>query len=382
MNVMVRNSERSLFKECQWKWQREYGDRLKPKQEESVALWFGTGIHLAMEHYFVPGLERGTPLVDTWNKYCDETDAGAKYVNTYDLFGNYEEALASRELGIDMLEGYLEHYGPEKHIEIISSEQTFQVPLAHKEWFRGLNGNAEFSDSVTTVVGTIDLVFRNRETGKLWMRDFKTAAQLTSAATQYLPLDDQAGLYSAMSERVLKEKGLIGESEKIQGIEYDYLLKRKRDTRPRNADGHYTNNPNKANYASALEGKTEVDFSKFTLAKLKDLAEELEITVLGDVSKQQPPVAFERKIVRRSSARKAIQIKRIMNDIEAMSLVRNNVLPATKTPSRTCGYCPFNEICQLDEDKKDWTSMAQALYNTWDPYSAHHTGEENVSVQS
>ena len=58
--VMLRTSERNLFKRCQWAWEREYIDRLKVNGRESIALWFGTGIHLAMEHWYIPG-RRGAP---------------------------------------------------------------------------------------------------------------------------------------------------------------------------------------------------------------------------------------------------------------------------------------------------------------------------------
>ena len=131
--VMLRTSERNLFKRCQWAWEREYIDRLKVKGRESIALWFGTGIHLAMEHWYIPGRERGVDPRKTWRDYVQKAQADTKYVNTYHD-GDFAEAVPSLELGLDMLEGYLEHYGKEPNIEVISAEQTFQVEIPSPEW--------------------------------------------------------------------------------------------------------------------------------------------------------------------------------------------------------------------------------------------------------
>ena len=129
----LRTSERNLFKRCQWAWERNYIDRLEPRKRHSPALWFGTGIHLALEHWYIPGTKRGRNPIDTWNEYCDESEANTDYINTY-ANGDFSEAVEARDLGIDMLEGYLAIHGDEPWMDVISSELTFQVPLKHQEW--------------------------------------------------------------------------------------------------------------------------------------------------------------------------------------------------------------------------------------------------------
>ena len=74
-DVMLRTSERNLFKRCQWAWERNYIDRLENANRFSPALWFGTGIHLALEKWYIPGAERGVHPVETWKAYCDEARA-------------------------------------------------------------------------------------------------------------------------------------------------------------------------------------------------------------------------------------------------------------------------------------------------------------------
>lgn len=380
--VILRNSERKLFKECQWKWEREYVDRLKPRRQESVALWFGTGIHLALEEWYVTGKKRGVDPRKTWKQYVYDSDAEMRYVNTSDPLGDFDQAVQALELGEDMLEGYLAEYGNDDDWEVLGTELDFQIRMPYDRLSNQTGDDLtpphitrEKDDAI--VVGTIDLVFRDHSDGTIWLLDHKTAKALGTNNTQFLPMDDQAGLYCAVAERVLKAKGLIGQDERVSGIVYNYLAKRKGDTRPRNAAGLATNKPVKQDYIDAL---TELgplvkadpaELKKLKVADLEKRAHDLGVTVLGAVSKQQPQPRFERKTVRRTPAKNRNQLKRVQTDLTSMSLVRDNVLKPTKTTGVHCSFCPFLEICQLDEDGKDWSDMADQMYKTWDPYESH-----------
>lgn len=371
-DVMLRTSERNLFKRCQWAWERNYIDRLENANRFSPALWFGTGIHLALEKWYIPGAERGVHPVETWKAYCDEARADTTYINTY-LDGDFSEAVTALELGTAMLDNYVKEYGLEPHLEVISAEQTFNVGIRYDE--AKMDGDiARFDPAVGDYVGTFDLVARDTRDGKVYLWDHKTAAQLGSSATQYLPLDDQAGAYMAVANHTLHEQGLLGPDERISGIVYNYLVKRKPDLRPRNADGYCTNKPQKKHYIAALEGD---GLAKMKLDDLQRLAEEQGITVLGEVSSQQPSPLLERKVVHRSAWQNRSQIKRIGEDMKHMSLVRNNLLAATKTPTRECGFCQFRDICELDEQGKDWHEYADMVYRHWEPYGSHVTPDNN-----
>lgn len=380
MTKMLRTSERNLFKRCQWAWERSYQDRLQYSARESVALWFGTGIHEALEHWYIPGTKRGVDPRETFEEYVNRTAARTEYINTYHE-GDFSEAIDAKELGVDMLTQYLDHYGEESHLEVISAEQTFQIPVKHQSWRRSEGAEVAVEEDVTNYVGTFDLVIRDHEAdGKIFMWDHKTAKALGSANTQYLPLDDQAGSYWTVANYVLRKQGLISGDEKLAGIIYNYLVKRKADTRPRNPEGFYTNKPQKKHFVSALTeaGVTEVSdkpIDKLKLDELESVADEHGIKVFGEVSANQPPKTFDRVTVYRSPNQQRSQIKRIQNDLEAMSLVRNNLLAATKTPTRECGFCEFREICELDESGRDWTEMADMVYHEWEPYKAHENKE-------
>lgn len=366
----LRTSERVLFKRCQWAWERNYIDRLQPRRRHSQALWFGTGIHLALELWYKTGRERGVHPAETWTKYALEGRGNTEYINTY-LDGDFSEAVSATELGQEMLNNYVEHYGREEHLEVISAEQTFQIPLKHRSWQFDGNGDVKIANEISRYVGTFDLVVRDHSTGKIWLWDHKTCASL--GQNQYLPLDDQAGSYWAIADYTLRKQGLIGEKESISGIMYNFLVKRKPDRRPRNAAGHATNKPQKKHYVAQLEGE---GLDKMKIADLESLAEEQGVEVLGEVSANQPSPILDREPVYRSRSQIRSQLERIQNDLESMSLVRHNLLAATKNPTKECNFCDYRDICELDEQNKDWTDYAESQYTTWDPYEAHRKVQE------
>lgn len=362
--VMLRTSERNLFKRCQWQWERSYVDRLAPRHERGTALWFGTGIHLALEKYYVPGTKRGANPADTWNEYVNDTMANVQFINTQHN-GDSTFAVEARELGEAMLKSYVDEYGEEEWKDVLAAELSFQINVKYKD--------VDGENRVGTYVGTMDLVYRDHRDGKIYIEDHKTCKALGSSNTQYLPLDDQAGAYYAVAKTVLRNKGLIGEKEFVSGIVYNYLVKAMPDERPRNAEGLATNKPKKEHFVAALspEQGSESDLKKMTIAKLEELAEANGIEVFGEVSKQQPTKRFERVVVRKNARQQNNQIRRISEDLSAMSIVRDGVVPATKTPTRECGFCPFVEICETDEKGLDYSDLADQIFTKWNPYEAH-----------
>lgn len=360
--IMLRTSERNTFKQCQWKWEREYQDRLKPKHQKADALWFGTGIHLALEKWYVPGKKRGANPIETWMQYVEDTAADTTFINT-NFDGDSTLAVEAGELGKAMLYAYIDEYGEDEHMEVLATEMPFNVGIKYKT----LGGDTK----TARYVGTMDLVYRDQRDGKVFALDHKTCRQLGSANTQYLRLDDQAGAYYAVAATVLRDKGLIGPKETIAGIDYNYLVKAMPDNRPRNKEGYATNKPTKKHYLEQLPQHGVEVADKMTVKQLQDLAEQNGVQVFGEVSANQPSKRFERVRVRRTQKEQVSQIRRIADDLTAMQAVRDGTLKATKAPSRNCTFCPFRDICELNEDGRDYTDMAAELYAPWDPYEAH-----------
>lgn len=319
----VRTSERKDFKRCPQKWQWRWRNGLVPKTQKPGALWFGTGIHLALQHrYQYPGLRRGRDVLKVWRDYVGDTEGV--------IFGdNYGEDKSdfykASELGEAMLGGYLDRYGMDEKWWVVSAEQTFSLPIFGR-------GGAP----VATYNGTFDLVALNQETDdSLWLWDHKTAKAIQLG---HLTLDDQAGGYWAVAAKVLAEQGLIEKGMKLDGILYNFLRKAKADPRPTNELGECLN---------------------------KD----------GSVSKVQPPANFLRHEVWRTAEERRTQIQKVENEVLWMNAVRGRVLPVLKNPTKDCQWdCDFFNMCELHEaGGPSWKEYRDLAMKKSDPYADHRS---------
>ena len=375
---MLRTSERKSFKRCCQQWFWAYVEGLAPKEKTGGALWFGTGIHLALEKWYVPGAERGIEPQETWAAFVGER---IEHTKTLIVKGEAADGLKtywedSLVLGDAILANYRREYGADDKWFVLNPEQTAQVLIPHPR----VKGR-----KITKQVATFDLVAIDQETGEVWMWDHKTAA---SISTSHLWGDDQAGAYWAIADTVLRHKGLMTKAQSLRGILYNFVLKSDMDYRPENEEGLKCNKPTKTHYVNALlshfgedepvgsELLEEKYWKKQTLAQLEDMARVQKLTVLGDVSAQQPARRFHREPVFRTRREKKTQIKRIGDEVMWMNAVRSGVLPVIKNHTRECGFCEFREMCELDEKQGDVQDYKDLMFQVRDPYAAHRPEED------
>lgn len=354
----LRTSERKSFKRCVARWDWAYRKGLVPRFEKPGALWFGTGVHLALQHrYSKPGLERGYDVLKVWRDYCDaEPDAGVWLQGE----GEQVEWENARELGEIMLGGYLDKYGMDERWFVISAEQRFELPIPRPKR----------DGTLVLYNGTFDFVGRDQQTDdSLWLWDHKTAKQIK---LDHLSLDDQAGSYWAIASQTLAEQGLIPKGEPLDGILYNFLRKGKPDERPRNAAGQATNKPKKEHYLAALKEAGCIAHAKMTNDRLAEEAVKWGVEVLGDVSERQSPALFHREPVYRTRPEQRRQIRRIQDEALHMDAVRRRLLPITKNPTPDCKWdCPFFLMCELQEAGDDWQSFRDTSFVVRDPYADH-----------
>ena len=290
---------RRTFKKCAWRWLQEYRYGYKPRGIQADALWFGIGIHQALAEWYLKGKRRGPHPAVTFSDWCGEEIAFAK---SY-LTETFEEPvwLDARDLGIAMLEGYVEQWGKDSRWQIISTEQPFEIAIRQGK---------------TAVIfkSRWDGVFRDLATGRILLLETKTASQV---ATAYLELDDQGGSYWAVAGRVLRVNGVLKKGEEIDGIQYNFLRKAMPDERERDAQGLYLNQN-------------------------------------GSVSKKQPPpLSVRPEPIMRNAGEIATAAPRIADEVAWMNAIRSGILPVTKTPTRDCPRCPFWGPCTLHEQGSD-----------------------------
>lgn len=318
--VMLRTSERKAFRNCPTAWYWRYREGLVPNGRPASALWFGTAVHEALATWYQPGLKRGVRPATTFAKWIDAYGSEPVPAGRSDS----DEALFedAKVLGVSMLKKYVDLYGKDENKETLAIEQPFQVDITDSK-----------GKYVVTAVGTFDGVFYDNVDGGIYLWEHKTAAKI---ATTFLALDDQAGTYFAVATRVLRAQGIIAEDDTIHGILYNYLRKAKPDQRERDGSGFYLN---------------------------KD----------GSVSKRQPAPEFHREIVERTPSEVDQQFRRIRDDAVWMRAVDSGRAPLIKNTTPSCPYCPFFDLCVLDEkgNKRAVKAYKQSSFTVEDPYRDH-----------
>ena len=357
---LLRNSERSEFDRCRWSWDKAYNVKIKPIREKP-ALRFGTLIHKALEAYYKKGTRRGPHPAETFVKLYDEQ------VKKFGDFGVYsdDEWVEARKLGVDMLEHYVEHWGKDPAWKVLATEIPFRVPVINprtkKLWFYS--------------VGVIDLVIQDMETGMVGMADHKTTKDDPTRSTGYLTLDDQAGAYWRYGQQAIREAGLLPKGMTLDGIEFNFLRKAVRDTRPKNSAGLSLNKPTKAEILAYFDTQGQGWPSKMTVDQVLDMDPTL--FRLGAPSKVQPAPYFHREPVYRTEQDGEKTHTRVLNQFLEMQMARNGKLAIRKSPNKmNCAGCGFRDLCEIDEMGQNWKPVAEATHQAWDPYGEHEIEDE------
>jgi hypothetical protein len=316
---MLRTSERRAAKRCWQRWQWGIQDGLTTT-DPSAALWFGSGVHISLAHYYAPGFKRRLDFVDVWEDFCDNGDAEGEYGPAVEYGDKFN--LELRQLGREMLKGYHKKWEGDKTWDVIATERLFQVRIPM--------GDGTF----VTYVGTWDGVYRDKVTKKVRLMEHKTAKAISN---KHLSLDDQGGAYWAVAYTLLSKEGILKPRQNIEGITYNYLRKQLPDQRPTNAEGHYLNQN-------------------------------------GTVSKSQPAPLFERFNIKRTAGERKIQIEKIKAEFTHIRAIRDGVMPITKNPTMDCSWdCAFFQMCEVqDQGGTAWMEFRDSVFVTRDPYEYHN----------
>lgn len=330
----LRTVERATWKRCRQRWYWLFVDRLQPIRSANP-LRFGFLTHEALAHWYIPGTVRGRHPAETFLELYDEMLREADEAFDFGMKDEDEEWADARTLGEEMLTNYVDEYGNEPHIEIISSEFPFQIDVPDK-----------FGRYLTTYAGKMDAVARNLNTGDLFLFEHKTTKAIS---TGHLPLDEQAGSYWAFAPIVLRHLGILKPKEPLRYILYNFLRKGKKDLRPQNEYGQYLNKN-------------------------------------GTISKRQPSKLFDRYPVYRDAADRANLVYRVRAEAWEINRARNGKVPIYKNPQMGCAgamgesKCPFYDMCCLHESGAEWQEMIDLEYKRWDPYEDHQDSIEEDEV--
>lgn len=327
---LLRTSERGTFKRCRFLYRLEYVDLLKPNIE-SPPLMFGSMVHIALAGYYRRGIRRGPHPAGLFEQAIDkEAVRVAKLIGArpHDCMEYWRDRI---EMGIGMMNNYVESYGKDDEWRVLATEVPFKIvvdhPVRKTPWFY--------------YTGILDNVLENRSTKKLFIRDHKTTSAIQ---TKYLALDEQTTSYWAFGIPALKAARIVPPGVEIQGIEFNFLRKAKPDERPytvENGRKYFLNND-------------------------------------GSISKKQPAPYFERTTVWRHQMEQERVRRRAVGEFADMEQMRRDLADgaedaaAYKNPTKTnCPGCWAFDICELHEAGANWQELRDLTTHVWDPYEAH-----------
>jgi hypothetical protein len=307
----------------------EFHEKRKPITD-IPPLRFGTLIHAALAARYRVGVRRGPHPRPTFEQLFEENlDETAKEskMSRHEI----EESpkwLEHRELGISMLDNYIDHYGKDEEWKVLATEFPFQTIVQRPNatpwlWY----------------VGTIDGVWENRSTGKIVIPDHKTTAAINLG---YLSMDPQATAYWTWGFDAVINKRLVPPKTKLDGMLFNFLRKTKLDERP----------------------------------SVMDNGRRYHLNQDGTISKRQPSPYFARVPIYRDPKERDRARAVVLDEFKEMEMVNSGILKPYKNPGQfTCPGCWLLDICELHEIGADYEEMIEMTTKTWDPYDAHEVRE-------
>lgn len=280
--IPIHSSDRAAFKFCRRKWAWSSPARLNLVPKSSVFgvqenLWFGTGIHYALERYYNPLLREhpaiafagwfdiqwlgGTISPDEVKEYSDRNpvrkqDGNYKVDGLGDILTDpdaEETFLEYKDLGIGMMNYYVGYAEENDNFAVISTEHDFSVPVLSPDgeplywqdtrtmpdgWEPNFDEGNEFGpymrektdytygrvlEKQVHVRGRSDVIVQDQEHGRYGIRDYKTAATIGQDYFRHLELDEQCTSYLTFCELEARINNL--EYRSLEYIDYVALLK-------------------------------------------------------------------------------------------------------------------------------------------------------------
>lgn len=350
---LIRTSERSDYKSCQFYWYHHWVKGLTTPRVPTWA-WFGTAYHRAQEVRYPVGTKRG-PLPEVLAAFEEAVDDETRKV--YERGGDLDDEVVhdGLELGKAMLTAYVHHYGADRRWQVLHTEQPFQIDVRHPVTGR----------LIAVYCGTWDLFVWDSWDKVFRVVDHKTRASFSKDWSFY-DLNDQAGSYLWVAPEVLQHMGLLKKTDVIDGIVFN--MARKAMPQPTAEDGVRYNLPKKPHYLAAMPDANP----KAKMVELAKLAQTRGLVVRGEPRAVQPAPNFERYLTRREPGQRVKQGLKVIDEARHMDLVRRGKLPILKHPTEDCVRCPLFEFCQIDEvDPAEAQAYAATMLVKRDPYADH-----------
>lgn len=321
---ILRTSDRVLFKRCRrlWGWLSHLRQG-RTLYEQQDYLWFGTGIHYALEDYH--GLNLYEHPARAFHAYVIASRSAGILPPTWQ---------EHEELGIALM-----HYYADEWLRYRPALQTFEVDGIPQVEVNGvIDLGVRGYDGRRVLYGfTMDRIVVD-EWGRLWVQEYKTAKQIRLF---HFDTDDQVTAYCWCAWKLYQRP--------IAGVVYQQFLKKIPVLPKVLATGKISTDIRQPTTA-ALYNKLLVD-----MFGSPELAPQEYVNCLNKFRAQEDEDK-DKFIVRHRIERNQRQLEsfeaKVLMELEDIT---NPNLPLYPNPTRDCEYmCPMQAACVAMDDGSDW----------------------------
>lgn len=396
--IPIHGSDVASFKRCRryWDWSSPTRTNLRHKVEiygVNVPLWFGSGIHYALEMYYHPGLKRDpVEAFKTWYTYQWEGgdvtedwlersyDVHAQYLGEWAsdtdpkknvVHGLYrirglrellpdpvpEEFEQHLELGIGMLTYYKEYSEKNDEFVVVAAESQYSIPLGFERIDRREESPNYGKRIEVHARGKRDAVIYFPEYDKYGIIDHKTAIKIGDDYALKLTKDEQCSnyLWATIQEAALFDLPWNGKT--VDRVIYNAL--RKNYPKPPT--------PLKNGFPSMdrqKEGTTAEYFAEYI--RKNGLAEwynddERAQAYYNHLLTQGDTLYIQRDLVTRNKYEVEATGAHLRMIAEEMLADDLRVYP-NPTGEFLCLRCQFRSPCIAKDDGSDWMGMLSEAY--------------------
>lgn len=336
----IHTTDRASFKRCKRRWDfasplRQY---LAPIEGKSIALWFGTGFHFALEDFH--GLRLwNTPdkAFEAYVQACSAEECPQDVAEHVDLamrmFAHYMRWIQLR----DEFEAavFVDEQDPTK--QKLACEVDFQIDLPELNMF----------DMPVKYEGTFDSLYLHKFTKKIWVAEYKTAK---SFDVLKLATDDQVSSYVWALRKCLPA---YAAQDRLGGVVYKQFKKNAPHAPIRLAGGGLSvNKQQSTTYGQYLQALKQL-FPGVPIEKYEAKYREM----LNCLSQQETLAGddfINQQLVSRSEHNVATQYRKILADAYEML----NDPAITTNPTRDCTWdCAFRDVCIAMDEGADWENQ-------------------------
>lgn len=426
--IPIHASDRGTYKRCRrrWDWSSPARRNLVPKVALNgviMPLWFGTGIHYAMEKFYNPGLNQDPEVVfQTWFDLqwkggivsADDLDnmgltdrEPVLQANGYYLVKGLDDLLPvpnpttfqdHLEIGLGMMRYYKRYAEQHDNFRVLMVEHGFSIPVLDntgapmyevdtREMPEGYNDYIEkqldigvpeniygplwrmgFNDETRNYTiekqvharGRMDNIIQENEFGRYGIIDYKTAARVDDDYFRHLVLDEQCTTYLWAAEQEAKLYSL--EYESVSYIIYQAMLKAY--PKPPTITTRGIPSINRADESTTAEMFAET-IDLLNLRSYYEGDDKMKAYYAWLI--ESADVRFiNRRQARRNDAQKINAGRRLY--LEAREMTDPNIaIYPNPTKDYICLNCQFRTPCTMAEDGSDYEEvLRQGFQRNWD----------------